>query len=556
MMHRFLRPAVLLLIGSLVACSPSEGPKRLEASYSAEEKSIAQLQADLSAGTVTSVQLVEHYLLRIATLDRNGPQLNSVLALNPDAMTIAQALDAERASKGPRGPLHGIPLLLKDNIESADLLPTTAGSLALQDNVTQRDAPLVKRLRDAGAIILGKTNLSEWANMRSSASISGWSAIGGLTRNPYAIDRNPCGSSSGSAVATAASLAAASIGTETDGSITCPAAVNGLVGVKPTRGLISRRYIVPIAHSQDTTGPMTRTVHDAALLLSVLAGTDAADPATAQADQHKQAYHELLQDGALQGKRLGVLRFATGYHRELDAVFDNTLSELQAAGAELIDIDSFPALAQISENELIVLLTELKLGLNAYLADSPAKLPARTLAELIAFNEEHAEQELRYFGQEWFEQAEARSADARYQRALADNARLADSEGLAALFKQHQLDAVIAPTTGPAWSTDLVNGDHYLGSVSTLPAVAGYPHVTVPMGMVKGLPVGLSFIGKPWSEAQLLRFAYDFEQRSQARQPPSYVETIELPELAPPEDVDAGGVALPPRHANPDVSQP
>lgn len=545
MTQRFLGPALLLLIGSLCACSPSEGPKRLEASYSAEEKSIAQLQADLSAGTVTSVQLVEHYLLRIATLDRNGPQLNSVLALNPDAMTVAQALDAERASKGPRGPLHGIPILLKDNIESADLLPTTAGSLALQDNVTQRDAPLVQRLRDAGAIILGKTNLSEWANMRSSASISGWSAIGGFTRNPYAIDRNPCGSSSGSAVAVAASLAAASIGTETDGSITCPAAVNGLVGLKPTRGLISRRYIVPIAHSQDTAGPMTRTVHDAALLLSVLAGTDAADPATAQANQHKQVYHEQLQEGALHGKRLGVLRFATGYHRAVDEVFESNLATLQAAGAELIDIESFPALAQIGDNELIVLLTELKQGLNAYLADSPAKLPARTLAELIAFNEEHADQELRYFGQEWFEQAEARSVDAHYQRALADNIRLADVEGLATLFKRHQLDALIAPTTGPAWSTDLINGDHYLGSVSTLPAVAGYPHVTVPMGMVKGLPVGLSFIGTPWSEAQLLRLAYDFEQRNQARQPPSYVETIELPELAPLEDSEAGGIALP-----------
>lgn len=528
--------AMAMLLTSLLACTPSEPPTKsattAEPAYSVEEKSLAQLQADLAAGTVSSEQLVEHYLLRIATLDREGPRLNSVLALNPDALTVARQRDEERRKGQLKGPLHGIPVLLKDNIESADPMPTTAGSLALEKNLTGRDAHLVKRLREAGAIILGKTNLSEWANIRSSRSVSGWSAVGGLTRNPYALDRNACGSSSGSGVATAASFAAASIGTETDGSITCPAAINGLVGLKPTLGLVSRQFIVPIAHSQDTAGPMTRTVADAALVLEIIAGSDAADPDTVEADQRKQAYSSLLQADALRGKRLGVLRFATGYHPELDAVFEQSLQTLRDAGAELIEIDQFPALEQIGKNELTVLLTETRTDLNDYLKNSPAPLPVRSLADVMAFNVNQAEREMPFFGQELFEQAEQTVADDSYRRARDDNRRLAGKDGLAALLKAQRLDAFVAPTTGPAWSTDLINGDHYLGAVSTLPAVAGFPHLTVPMGHVKGLPVGLSFIGDAWSDGLLLTLGHDFEQRTQARQPPLYVTSEALPAIA------------------------
>lgn len=525
--------ALTLACSLLGACSEPEraAPRQsLASNYSVEEKSISELQAALTAGDITSEQLVEAYLMRIATLDRDGPQLNSVLSLNPDAMTIARELDNERAHKGPRGPLHGIPVLLKDNIESADAMATTAGSLALQDNRTKRDASLVKRLRDAGAIILGKTNLSEWANIRSSQSSSGWSALGGQTRNPYAIDRSPCGSSAGSGVATAASFAAASIGTETDGSITCPAAVNGVVGLKPTMGLVSRHHIIPIAHSQDTAGPIARNVTDAAILLGLMAGSDPADPVTAEADLHKTDYLAALKTNALHGKRLGVLRFATGYHHGLDAVFEQHLQTLRDAGAELIELTEAPNLALIGQLELRVLLTELKTDLNQYLANSPANLPVRSISDVIAFNQEHADIEFFYFEQVRFEQAEQTQADAGYLRARDESRRLARL-ALDKLLNDHKLDALIAPTTNPAWTLDPINGDHISGSVSTLPAVAGYPHLTVPMGTVKGLPVAMSWLGPAWSEARLLALAFDFEQRSQARVPPSYVESAELPEL-------------------------
>jgi len=523
-----------LVFAMLVACTPTETPAPAAAKpvFAVEEKSIAELQVAMADGIVTAVQLVEHYLLRIATLDRDGPRLGSVLALNPDAMNIARALDAERASNGARGPLHGIPVLLKDNIESADAMPTTAGSLALKDNLTQRDAPLVKRLRDAGAIILGKTNLSEWANMRSTHSVSGWSAIGGLTRNPYALDRNACGSSSGSGVAAAASFAAATIGTETDGSITCPSAINAVVGLKPTLGLISRTHIVPLAHSQDTAGPMARTVADIATMLTVMAGTDASDVATANADQHRLDFVKLLNAAALNGKRIGVLRFATGYHADLDQVFDDSLDVLRTAGAVLIDIKEFPGLDKIGDNELTVLLTELKTDLNQYLASSPANIPVRTLEELIAFNQQHENEEMVFFAQELFEQAQATEADAGYRKIVIENQKLAGRDGLMVLMNTQQLDALVAPTTGPAWSTDLINGDHYLGAASTLPAIAGYPHLTVPMGQVKGLPVGLSFIGRDWSDGELLALGYDFEQRTLARKPPGYVTSESLSEIA------------------------
>jgi len=497
--------------------------------YPIEERTVADLSADMAAGRISSEELVRLYLERIETIDRRGPELRSVLSVNPRALDDARALDAERARGELRGPLHGIPVLVKDNIESADPLPTTAGSLALAQNLGGRDAPIVERLRKAGAVILGKTNLSEWANIRSSRSTSGWSAVGGLTRNPYALDRNACGSSSGSGAAMAANLAALAVGTETDGSITCPAAVNGIVGLKPTVGLLSRRHIVPISHTQDTAGPMTRTVADAAAMLSVMAGSDEADPATAEADRHVTDYVAALDGQALSGAKLGVLRFAAGYLPALDRAFEHALDELRGAGAEIVEIEKFEGLDPINRDELSVLLTELKADLETYLADAAPAVTTRTLADLIAFNEREAAREMRFFGQELFEQAVKteglESAD--YRRAVEANLRLAGPEGIDRLLAEHGVDALIAPTTGPAWTTDVVNGDHYLGSATTLAAVAGYPHLTVPMGHVFGLPVGISFIGPAWSEARLLALGHAFEQRTRARIPPTLAPAID-----------------------------
>lgn len=497
-------------------------------SYDVEEKSIAQLQADLTAGAVTSEQLVEAYLARMAALDDAGPALNSVLSLNPQALAQARASDSERAAGRVRGPLHGIPVLLKDNIESLDPIATTAGSLALIDNVTGRDAPLVARLREAGAIILGKTNLSEWANIRSSQSTSGWSAAGGLTRNPYALDRNACGSSSGSAVAAAASLATVAIGTETDGSIVCPAAVNGLVGLKPTVGLVSRRHIVPISHTQDTAGPMGRNVADVAAVLSVIAGSDAEDAATEDADARRADYAAALDANALNGRRVGVLRFMAGFHPGVDARFADALAQLRAAGAELIEItEPPPGLDAIGADEFTILLAELKHDLNAYLATTPEPVRTRTLAQVIAFNTATPAETV-LFGQDLFDAAQATGGadDPAYRAALA-RAPLAARRALDGFMAAHRVDALVAPTTGPAWVTDPVLGDHYVGGgASSLPAVAGYPHLTVPMGLVSGLPVGLSFIGGAWSEARLLSFGFAYEQRANARARPSYAPTI------------------------------
>lgn len=496
--------------------------------YDVEEKSIAQLQAELTSGAVTSEQLVQAYLDRIERLDRNGPTLNSVIALNPDALEQARALDAERAQGRVRGPLHGIPILIKDNIESADEMPTTAGSLALRDNITHRDAPLVARLREAGAIILGKTNLSEWANIRSSYSTSGWSAVGGLTRNPYALDRNACGSSSGSAVAAAASLAAITIGTETDGSITCPAATNGLVGIKPTVGLVSRTHIVPISHSQDTAGPMGRSVADVAAVLSVIAGSDPADPATSEADARRRDYAAALDAGALQGRRIGVVRFMAGFHPGVDAVFEQAIADMRLAGAEIVEITERPAAMNgLGTDELTILLAELRSDLNAYLATTPEAVRTRTLTDVIRFNAE-TPAETALFGQDLFEQADATQGvdSAEYRAALARAAPAARA-AIDRMMRMNRVEALAAPSLGPAWTTDIVNGDHYIGGgVSRLPAVSGYPHITVPMGQVGGLPVGLSLFAEAWSEAKLLSFAYAYEQRAQARRPPRYLESI------------------------------
>ncbi|MDB5368170.1 MAG: amidase [Rhodospirillales bacterium] len=518
----------LLPVLALAACATQQAaPERTRAGFAVEERSIAELQDALRNGTVTSEQLVAAYLARIDAIDRNGAALNSVLAINQDAAADARALDQERKAGKLRGPLHGIPLLIKDNIESKDRLPTTAGSLALKDNLTGRDAPVVARLREAGAIVLGKTNLSEWANIRSTHSTSGWSAVGGLTRNPYALDRNACGSSSGSGSATAASLAAASLGTETDGSVTCPAALAGLVGLKPTVGLVPRSLIVPIASSQDTAGPMTRSVADAALLLTAMAGSDARDPATRDADRHRQDYSAALRPDSLQGKRIGVLK-QDDLLPGLRAVFERALAQLREAGAVLVEIDPPKGASKVGDAELVVLLTELKVELNAYLAATPATVRTRTLSDVIAFNRANAASEMPYFEQELFERADKtgglQSAD--YKKARATIAKLAGKDGLDRLFAQHRLDAIVAPTAVPAWVTDLVDGDHAAEFASAWPAVLGYPHLTVPMGTVHELPVGLSFVGKKWDDANMLSYGYAYEQRAKARVAPQYKATV------------------------------
>jgi amidase len=498
-------------------------------------RSLADLSSDLAAGRVTSEQLVKAYEARIAAIDSAGPALHAVIALNPNALEEARSLDRAR-KQAPRGPLYGIPLLIKDNIETADPVPTTAGSLALRDNVTHRDAPVVARLRADGAIVLGKTNLSEWANMRGSRSVSGWSGVGGLTRNPYSPDRSPCGSSSGSGAAVAAQLGAAALGTETDGSVVCPSSVNGLVGLKPTVGLVSRTHVVPISHSQDTPGPMAHTVTDAALLLTAMAGSDPADPATQDADAHKQDYAAALDAHALRGKRLGVMRFDAGFHPETDAVFAHALQVLQRAGATLVEINTLPGAEAIGDAELTVLLTELKVDLNAYLASTPATVTTRTLADLIAFNDAHADRELGLFGQELFLKSQLTDGykDPAYLAARALSLKLAGAEGIDKMLADYKVDALVAPTAGPAWVVDTVNGDHSSGQTSTLPAVAGYPHLTVPMGMVYGLPVGLSFVGPAWSEARLLGFGFAFEREIGFRPRPGFVAVPQVAELEKP----------------------
>jgi len=466
----------------------------------------------------------------IERVRRIDPMIGSVIAIDPTALAQADRV----AAAGLSGPLAGKPVLIKDNIEVAGPLPTTAGSLALAGNVTNRDAPLVARLRSAGAVMLGKTNLSEWANIRSSNSISGWSAVGGQTRNPYALDRNPCGSSSGSGAAVGAGLVRLAIGTETDGSITCPASINGIVGLKPTVGLVSRTHIVPISASQDTAGPMTASVREAAQLLSAIAGSDPADPATNEANSRRRDYETTLDPNSLAGKRIGVMRFASGFGT--DEVFEAALAVLKARGATLVEIKEFDDKA-IGGNEFAVLLTEFKAGLNDYLKSSPAPIPVRSLADVIAFNSAHRPAELILFGQDIFEKAESTKglADPAYRKAREASFRAAGPNGIDRLLKAHKLDALVGPTMPPAWKIDAVNGDQISGGgAGSLAAVAGYPHLTVPMGQVKGLPVGLSFIGPKWSEASLLSLGYAYEQARGALPPPRFLPSIEeSPEIAP-----------------------
>ena len=478
-----------------------------------------------NAGTASAARgAVQQTRDAIRNIERLNPQVNAVLAVDPTALDQARTLDRGRA----RGVLFGMPILIKDNIESKGPLPTTAGSLALANNVTNRDAPLVARLRSAGAVIVGKTNLSEWANIRSNASISGWSAVGGQVRNPHALNRNACGSSSGSGSAVAAGMVPAAIGTETDGSITCPAAVNGIVGFKPTVGLVSRTHIVPISHSQDTPGPMTRTVRDAALVLTAIAGSDTADPQTREADARRRDYAAGLSATALRGKRIGVMRFATGFGT--DAAFAEALRVLQAQGATLVDIKEFAGRGEIGSDEFKVLLAELKADLNAYLATTPPAVRTRTLAQLIAFNNANAARELGLFGQETFVEAEMTKglADPDYVKARAASMRRAGVEGIDKLLRDNKVVALVGPTMSPAWLIDAVNGDQYAGSgAGGIAAVAGYPHLTVPMGAVKGLPVGLSFIGAKWADGEVLSLGYAYEQASRKIVTPRFLHSIE-----------------------------
>jgi len=495
-----------------------------------EEATIADLQAGQASGKFTARSLTEEYLARIEQIDKHGPSVNSVIEVNPDALAISDALDSERKTKGPRGSLHGIPVLIKDNIDTADRMLTTAGSLALMGSRPSRDSFVAQKLREAGAVILGKTNLSEWANIRSGHSTSGWSGRGGLTRNPYALDRNPCGSSSGSGAATAASLCAVAVGTETDGSVVCPSSSNGLVGIKPTLGLVSRAGIIPIAHSQDTAGPMARTVRDAAILLGVLAGVDPRDSATAEsAGKAASDYTKSLDPNGLRGARIGVARKYFGVSEAVDKLMEDALDVMKRQGAVIVDPADLESHGKFDDTEFTVLLYELKADLNAYLANRPGA-KAGSLEELIAFNEHNRDTEMPYFGQDVFIKAQAKGplTSKEYLDALEANHRLSRKEGIDGVTDKFHLDAIVAPTGGPAWVTDLVNGDHVAGGSSNAAAVAGYPDITVPAGYVFGLPVGISFFGRAWSEPTLLKLAYSFEQATQMRKPPQFLPTVKM----------------------------
>jgi amidase len=501
------------------------------ATFELEETTIAQLQEGMKSGKLTARSIAEKYLKRIKELDKQGPAINSIIELNPDALEIADALDRERKAKGARGALHGIPVLLKDNIDTADRMLTTAGSLALVGSRPSRDAFIVERLRAAGAVILAKTNLSEWANFRSTHSTSGWSGRGGQTRNPYALDRNPCGSSSGSGAAIAANLAAVAVGTETDGSIVCPSSSNSIVGIKPTLGLVSRSGIIPIAHSQDTAGPMARTVADAAALLNVLAGVDSRDEVTKESrGKFSGDYTQFLDRNGLKGARLGVARNFFGFNDKVDKLMDESIAVMKRLGAIIVDPANIATAGKFDDSEFEVLLYEFKADLNKYLAERGTQSPARSLKELIEFNERNREKEMPYFGQEIFIRAEAKGplTSKEYKEALAKNHRLSREEGIDALMKQHRLDAIVAPSGGPPWTTDLVNGDHFSGSSSTPAAVAGYPNINVPAGFIYGLPVGISFFGRAYSEPTLIRLAYAFEQATRLRQPPRFLDSNRL----------------------------
>ncbi len=513
------------------AATDSLGPS--PESFELDEQTIAEFQDGMRSGRLTARTITRKYLDRVEDIDKRGPAINSVIEINPDAMAIAEALDRERKEKGARGPLHGIPIFIKDNIDTADRMMTTAGSLALVGSTPARDAFIVRRLRESGAVILGKTNLSEWANFRSSHSSSGWSARGGQTRNPYVLDRNPCGSSSGSGAAAAANLCAASIGTETDGSVVCPSSTNSLVGIKPTLGLVSRTGIIPIAHSQDTAGPMARTVADAAVLLGALSGIDPRDSATrsSQGKSHSD-YTRFLDKDGLRGARIGVARAYFNFNDQVDKRMEELIGEIKKLGAVVIDPANIPTKGKFDDSEFEVLLYEFKADLNAYLAGLGPKAPVHTLKEVIEFNEKNRDKEMPYFGQDIFIKAEGKGplTDKKYLQALRKNNLLSRSQGIDFVMRRHRLDALIAPTGGPAWPTDWINGDHFSGGYSSASAVAGYPHITVPAGYIFGLPFGISFFGAAYSEPKLIKYAYSFEQATKVRRPPRFLPTASFRE--------------------------
>ena len=518
----FLKAAV----GAAIVPQLERGRPPQTRAFELDEKTIADLRKSIDDGSETAASITEKHLARIEEIDRNGPKLNSVIELNPDAVITATALDRLRRA---RGPMFGVPVLIKDNIETGDKMQTTAGSLLLEGNRAKKDAFIVNRLRQAGAVIIGKTNLSEWANFRSTHSTSGWSGRGGLTKNPYALDRNTSGSSSGSGSATAASLCCVSIGTETDGSIVSPATSNGLVGIKPTVGLVSRSGIIPLAHSQDTAGPMCRTVRDAAILLGAIAGKDPADPA---AKDYKGAdnYVQYLNANGLRGRRVGVGRQFFGFSDAVDKVMEDTIRALKSAGAVIVDPVDMANKDGYNESELEVLLYEFKADINKYLSSLGSSTGYRSLRDLIAGNVRMKDREMPFFGQELFERAQEKGplTEKKYRDALALNHRLSQKEGIDAAMDKHRVDAIIAPSGSPAWMTDLINGDHFTGGSSSPAAVSGYPAITVPAGFVHGLPVGVTFFGRKWSEPVLIKFAYAFEQATKVRKAPKFLATAEL----------------------------
>jgi amidase len=511
------------------ALAPSTTPATPEVkAFELSEITISELQEGMQSGKFTARSLVEKYSARVEEVDKSGPAVNAIIEMNPDALAIAEALDRERKVKGPRGPLHGIPVLIKDNIDTADRMMTTAGSLALVGSKPLKDSFVAQKLRAAGAVILAKTNLSEWANIRSSHSTSGWSGRGGLTRNPYSLDRNPCGSSSGTGAGISASLAAAGIGTETDGSIVCPSSSNGLAGIKPTVGLVSRSGIIPISHSQDGAGPMCRTLRDAAILLGALTGVDPEDAATAgSAGKSLTDYAQFCDPNGLKGARIGVARKYFGFSDAVDALMEQALDVMKKQGATLVDPADIETLGKFDDSESTVFMYELKADLNAYLARLGPGAPVKTLKDIIDFNERNRSKEMPYFGQDLFVKAQTKGplTEKEYVDALAKNHQLARTDGIDAVMDKHQLHALVAPTGGPAWITDLITGDHFSGGSSNAAAVAGYPNINVTAGSISGLPVGISFFGRAWSEPTLIRLAYAFEQATKARQAPRFLAT-------------------------------
>ena len=495
-----------------------------------EEATLADLQAGMSSGRMTSHSITEQYIVRIEELNRRGPNLRHVLEVNPEALDIADLLDRERKTGRVRGPLHGIPILLKDNIDTADRMTTTAGSLALEGSVPLQDAFIAAKLRAAGAVLLGKANLSEWANFRSTHSSSGWSGRGGQAKNPYVLDRNPCGSSSGSGGAVSANLCAAAIGTETDGSIVCPSAANGIVGIKPTVGLVSRSGIIPISHTQDTAGPMARTVTDAVIILNALAGIDPRDSATLATRSRPQVdYTRSLDPTGLRGARIGVARTKFfGYSDVADKIVNDAIEVMKAQGAVIVDPANIETAGKFDDSEFDVLLYEFKADLNSYLAGLGPKAKMRTLQDIIDFNDRHAEREMPWFGQEIFLMAQKKGplSEKKYRDALAKDLRMSRAQGIDATMNKHKLEAIVAPTGSPPWATDLVNGDHYTGASSTPPAVAGYPNINVPAGYSHNLPVGISFFGRAYSEPTLIRLAFAYEQASRHRRAPQFIPTL------------------------------